>query len=118
MGSYAMMELASAAATDPFEKVKGLISDMVAKLVSEANAEATQKAFCDEEQAKSKKEQAEKSMRSDELNSRLDSAAASKAQLEQSIKDLNGEVADMDAKTAEATQIRSEQHATYKKASA
>merc|ERR1719159_1478720 len=49
VGSFAMMELASSASTDPFEKVKGLIADMIAKLVSEANAEATQKAFCDEE---------------------------------------------------------------------
>lgn len=118
VGSFAMMELASSASTDPFEKVKGLITDMIAKLVSEANADATQKAFCDEETAKSKKEQEVKSMRSDELNSRLDTAAAAKAELEQSIKELNQEVADLDAKTAEATQIRAEEHATYLKASA
>merc|ERR1719265_2914014 len=113
-----MMELASSASTDPFEKVRGLVSDMIAKLVSEANKEATQKAFCDEEQAKSKKEQAEKSMRSDELNSRLDSAATKKEQLQQSVKDLEQEVADMDAATAKATNIRADEHATYMKASA
>merc|ERR1719387_576053 len=118
VGSFAMMELASSASQDPFEKVKGLITDMIAKLVSEANAEATQKAFCDEETAKSKKEQGEKSMRSDELNSRLDTAAASKGTLMQSIKDLTAEVADLDAKSAEATKIRAEEHATYLKASA
>merc|ERR1719146_59908 len=70
--SYAMMELASSAAADPFEKIKGLIGDMIAKLVSEANAEASQKSFCDEEKAKGAKEQDEKSMRSDELRSRID----------------------------------------------
>merc|ERR1719387_838014 len=118
VGSFAMMELASSASTDPFEKVKGLITDMVAKLVSEANAEATQKAFCDEETAKSKKEQTEKSMRSDELNSRLDTAAAAKGTLLQSIKDLNAEVADLDAKTAETTSIRAAEKATYLKSSA
>merc|ERR1719146_167182 len=72
LNSYAMMELASSAAADPFEKIKGLISDMVAKLVSEANEEASQKSFCDEEKAKSAKEQEAKSMRSDDLQSRLD----------------------------------------------
>merc|ERR1719159_1149958 len=118
VGSFAMMELASSASTDPFEKVKGLITDMVAKLVSEANAEATQKAFCDEETAKSKKEQTEKSMRSDELNSRLDTAAAAKGTLLQSIKDLNAEIADLDAKTAETTSIRAAEKATYLKSSA
>jgi chromosome segregation ATPase len=118
VSSFAMMELASSASQDPFEKVKGLITDMIAKLVSEANAEATQKAFCDEETAKSKKEMAEKSMRSDELNSRLDTAAASKGTLLQSIKDLTEEIADMDAKTSESTKLRAEEHATYLKASA
>merc|ERR1719473_1786515 len=65
--SYALMEVAGAAATDPFAKIKGLIEGMIAKLVTEANEEATQKAFCDEEIAKSKKAQAEKSMTSDKL---------------------------------------------------
>merc|ERR1719424_2396647 len=57
-------------------------------------------------------------MRSEELNSRLDTAATGKATLLQSIKDLNSEVADLDAKTAEATNIRAAEHATYLKASA
>merc|ERR1712242_122439 len=37
---------------DPFAKVKGLIRDMIAKLESEASNEATEKAYCDEQLAK------------------------------------------------------------------
>jgi hypothetical protein len=33
-------------------KVKGLISDMINKLEAEAGAEATEKAYCDEQMAK------------------------------------------------------------------
>jgi chromosome segregation ATPase len=116
--SYALMEMVSVASSDPFEKVRGLIEQMIEKLVTEANEEATQKAFCDEETTKSKKAQAEKSMTADKLTSRIDKATTTKAQLEQSIKDLQAEVAALDAGNAEATKIRTEEKATNTKASA
>merc|ERR1719409_2461319 len=118
LNSYAMMELASSAAADPFEKIKGLISDMIAKLVSEANEEASQKSFCDEEKAKSAKEKEAKSMRSDDLQSRLDSATAAKASKEMDIKELQKEIAELDASVSAATKLRAEEKATYLKASA
>merc|ERR1719160_937321 len=118
LNSYAMMELASSAAADPFEKIKGLISDMIAKLVTEANEEASQKSFCDEEKAKSAKEQEEKSMRSDDLQSRLDSATSAQASREQDIKDLQKEIAELDSSVAAATALREKEHTTYLKASA
>merc|ERR1719420_1176110 len=116
--SYALMEMVSVASSDPFEKVRGLIEQMIEKLVTEANEEATQKAFCDEETSKSKAAQAEKSMTADKLTSRIDKATTTKAQLEGSIKDLEGEIAALDAGTAEATKIRTEESATNTKASA
>jgi chromosome segregation ATPase len=115
--SYALMELVSAARSDPFEKVRGLIESMIDKLITEANEEATQKAFCDEEMSKSKDTKEEKTATMDKLQSRLDKAATTKAQLEQAVKELEGEIASLDAGTAEATKIRNEAHASYLKAS-
>jgi len=116
--SYALMEMVSVAQSDPFEKVRGLIEGMIEKLVTEANEEATQKAFCDEETAKSKAAQADKSMTSDKLKSRIDMATTTKAQLSDKVKELEAEVAALTKGDAEATKIRSEEHATYLTASA
>lgn len=114
--SYAMMELASAATEDSFDKIRGLIEEMIAKLVQQANEEASQKAFCDEEKAKSKKEQDTKLMRSEEIKSKIDSATAMKAQLGESIKELQAQIAEIDKASVEATKIRSEENAVYLKA--
>merc|ERR1719159_1593062 len=111
------MEMAGSAAMDPFVKIRGLIEDMIGKLLKEAQEEATQKAFCDEEMGKSKKAIAEKTLTLDKLQSRLDKATARKAELTQAVKDLESEIATLDASTAEATKIRGEEHETYLKAS-
>merc|ERR1719443_868061 len=115
--SYTMMELVSAAASDPFEKIRGLLGDMIAKLVTEANEEASQKAFCDEEMGKSNKEKEAKTMRIDKLQAKLDHATATTAELQDAIKELQAELADIDKATSEATKLRNEEHATYEKAS-
>merc|ERR1719230_1258169 len=44
---------------DPFAKIKGLISDMIAKLEKEAESEATEKAYCDEQMAKTESKKSE-----------------------------------------------------------
>merc|ERR1719375_1557754 len=102
---------------DPFVKIRGLIEDMISKLLKEAQEEATQKAFCDEEMGKSNKAKEEKTLTLDKLQSRLDKASARKAELAQAVKDLEAEIASLDASTAEATKIRNEEHETYLKAS-
>merc|ERR1719156_35078 len=58
--SFAFAQLANMATSDPFVKIRGLIEDMIAKLLKEAEEEATQKAFCDAEMGKSKTSQEQK----------------------------------------------------------
>merc|ERR1719327_1284626 len=117
-GSYALMELAGTAASDPFVKVKGLIEEMIAKLVNEANEEATQEAFCQEEMSKSNAAKEEKTMTSDSLSSRISKAASTKALLQQKVKELESEIASLDKGMAEATKLRTSESASNEKSAA
>merc|ERR1719421_712516 len=115
--SYVMMEMVSAAATDPFEKIKGLIGDMIAKLITEANEEASQKQFCDEEKGKSNKAKEDLSTKIDKKTSELDKAKAESAKLTDTVKELQAELAEIEKAAGEAMKLRSEEHANFLKAS-
>merc|ERR1719428_1904853 len=116
--SFGLMQLASVAGSDPFVKIRGLIEDMIAKLLKEAQEEATQKAFCDEEMGKSKASQAEKTATIDKLQTRIDGASATIAELTEAVKTLEAEVADIDSAQAEATEIRTKENVDNTKAMA
>jgi len=115
--SYRLVQLAARARSDPFGKIRGLVEDMIAGLEKEAAEEATQKAFCDEETSESRAKQADLTGKLDKTLARIDQATATTAQLQQSIKKLESEVAEMDAAQAEATKVRQGEHADYVKAS-
>merc|ERR1719428_1965197 len=107
--SFGLMQLASVASSDPFVKIRGLIEDMIAKLLKEAEEEATQKAFCDKEMGASKTSEAEKTATIDKLQTRIDGNEAKIAELEEAIKTLEAEVADIDKAQSEATAIRTKE---------
>merc|ERR1719261_1820255 len=105
------------ATSDPFVKIRGLIEDMIAKLLKEAEEEATQKAFCDAEMGKSKTSQEEKTMTLDKLQSRIDGATSTISENTEAIKTLEAEIAEIDKAQAEATAIRTTEKEDYLKAS-
>jgi chromosome segregation ATPase len=115
--SYPLQQISSMARSDPFVKIRGLIEDMIAKLLKEAQEEATQKAFCDEEMGKSKKSQDEKQSKIDEYQTRIDKASTTIATLTEEVKTLEAEVAEIDKAQAEATALRTKENTDYVKAS-
>jgi len=104
--------------SDVFAKVKGLIQDMIAKLEKEAGAEATEKAYCDEQIAKTEAKKSDLEEDIAKMTSKIDQAAAKSARLKGEVRELESELAALARTQAEMDRIRSETHADYEAAKA
>merc|ERR1719235_3167394 len=91
---------------------------MISKLESEAKESATEKAYCDEELAKTEAKKAELEGVISKLTSKIDIAAAKSASLKQDVKDLQAELATLAKQQAEMDAIRADEKAAYDKAKA
>jgi hypothetical protein len=98
---------------DPFAKVKGLIQDMIAKLQEEAAAEAQEKAYCDEQLAKTKAKKEELDDDIEKLTVKIDQATSKSAKLKEEVQELESELAALTKLQAEMDKIRQETHADF-----
>jgi chromosome segregation ATPase len=98
---------------DVFAKVKGLIGDMINKLEKEAQAEATEKAYCDEQMAKTEAKKSELDDDIAKLTAKIDQAAARSAEAKSEVNVLQSELAAIAKEQAEMDRIRQEEHAAY-----
>jgi hypothetical protein len=114
----AVMRYSARSGEGPFEKVKSLINDMLTKLQAEAGSEATEKAFCDEETAKSEAQKDDLDSTISKLTTKIDAAAAKSASLKADVKELSDELAKLAAEEAEMINIRQTTHADYVQAKA
>merc|ERR1719382_498506 len=114
----AVMRLGSAGGDDPFAKVKGLISEMISKLEAEADAEAEEKAWCDEQIAKT--EEKKNDLESDiaRLTAKIDVATSKSADLKAQVEELAAELAALAKLQAEMDATRQEEHAAFVQAKA
>jgi len=109
----AITQYGAAAGEDPFVKVKGLIKDMIVKLEAEAGAAADEKAYCDEQMAKTEAKKSELEDDVAKLTSKIDTKSANSARLKEEVKALQGELAALAKEQAEMDSVRAEAHAAY-----
>merc|ERR1719379_1331177 len=103
---------------DPFAKIKGLISDMITKLTKEAQEEATEKAYCDEQMAKTEAKKAELDDTIAKLSNKISRTAAHSASLKEEVVELEAELAHLAKTQSEMDKIRSEENANFRAAKA
>jgi len=114
--STALVSLAYRASADPFGKIRGMIEDMIAKLMQEAAEEADKKAFCDKEMGESTKSKADKDRKLAKISARIEKGDAAVAELTEQVVVLSRELAETSAAVKEATEIRSSEKSEFMKA--
>jgi DNA repair exonuclease SbcCD ATPase subunit len=105
--------VARAGSGDPFAKIKTLITDMIAKLESDASSEATEKQYCDEELSKTEAKKVELNEDIAKLSTKIDQASSRSAQLKAEVSTLQAELATLAKEQADNEAWRSESHAAY-----
>jgi len=109
----AVLRYSASGGEDPFAKVKDLIQGLIERLVAEAGAEASHKAYCDEETKKNGEKKDELSASIDALTSKLDQAAARSANLKEQVAELQKELADLAKTQAEMNAARQDENAAF-----
>merc|ERR1719410_196767 len=89
---------------------------MISKLEKEAQEEATEKAYCDEQMSKTEAKKDELEEDTEKLTSKIDRAAAKSAGLKADVKELQGELAALAKEQAEMDKIRMEERTDFAKA--
>merc|ERR1719247_1757111 len=113
----AVIRYGTTSGDDPFAKIKGLIQDMISKLMKEAEAEASEKGYCDAEMAKTKNKKDELNDSIEKLTSKIDSATSASERLKEEVKGLQKALAELEESQAEMDKVREETHASYLTAS-
>jgi len=101
-----------------FGKVKSLIGDLIAKLEKESEADATEKAYCDEQMAKTEAKKSDLDDDIEKLTSKIDQAAAQSAAAKDDAKEAQQQLAALAKEQAEMDTIRREENAAYTTAKA
>jgi len=98
---------------DPFAKVKSLIKNMIEKLLSESQADATEKAFCDKEMAETETKKADKEATIEKQSTQIDSMTAKSSKLKGQVAELQKQLAALARTQAEADKVRAEEKGAF-----
>jgi DNA repair exonuclease SbcCD ATPase subunit len=100
---------------DHFVKVRGLIKDLIDKLEADAEAEADQKTFCDDEMSKATDERDEQKGEIEKETAEISKKTALRKTLKGEINQLSKEIAEEHKALNEATELRQEEKAENEK---
>merc|ERR1719482_1534503 len=101
--------------SDVFAKVKGLVTDMIAKLEKEAAEDATEAAYCAKETSETTGKKESNEAEIEKLSTKINQAKSRSTKLKQEVATLQEELASLAKSQAEMAQMRSSEKATFTK---
>jgi len=112
LSSKALRTLAMQVESNPFDKVVGMIKDLVAKLKEEAAAEAEHKAWCDEQLHDNKLKREKKTSKVNKLTATIEALAQDIASMGKKIQTLKDEQVEQTMAMSKATTVRTKEKST------
>jgi len=114
LSSTALKNLAAQVESNPFDKVVGMIKDLVAKLKEEAAAEAEHKQWCDEQLHDNKLKREKKTSKVNKLTATIEALTQDIASMAKKIQTLKEEQVDLTMAMSKSTTQRDQEKATNK----
>lgn len=109
----AVLKYGASSGEDPFGKIKGMIGDMISKLEQEAQTEAVEKAYCDEEMAKTEAKKEELTTDVERVTTKIDKKAAKSTKLKEEVAELQEELAALAKTTFEMDNARKDENEAF-----
>lgn len=103
---------------DPFEKIRGLVSQMLERLQAELSEEVQQKEWCDDEISKTTESNEDLGDKIEGIKSRLDRAISGSASLKEDTKDAQAELLSLANLRKQMDAMREEQNKAFETYSA
>merc|ERR1719197_1338573 len=101
--------------SDVFAKIKGLVTDMIAKLEKEAEEDATEAAYCAKETSETTEKKESNEAEIEKLTTKIDQAKSRSTKLKSEVATLQEELAQLASSQAEMDKLRTEEKATFMK---
>jgi len=114
LSSTELKNLAAQVESNPFDKVVGMIKDLVAKLKEEAAAEAEHKQWCDEQLHDNKLKREKKTSKVNKLTATIEALTQDIASMAKKIQTLKEEQVDLTMAMSKSTTQRDQEKATNK----
>jgi len=111
LNSHVLSAVALKIESSPFDKVIGMIKNLIDRLMEQIHDEVTHKGWCDTELATNAQTREDKSQQAEELKSKMDMLKASIATLSEEVASLSKGTAELQSSLAEADELRTKEKA-------